>query len=119
MQTVDVALLKPRRRADLAFVDLDGEAVVYDGVDRAFRYLNPLAAVVFFLCDGTQTIHELSAEIAEANDVPTEEVEALARRAIRFFRKLDLLERSGPNGSASGRAEDERGRIRMQVEPSP
>ena len=51
-------------------VELDGEAVIYDEDTTDLHHLNPTATVVFGLCDGTSTMEEISADIADAFDVP-------------------------------------------------
>lgn len=51
---------------------VDGLMVLQDGTDRV-HHLNPSAAVIFELCDGTRTIAEIAAEVAslyELDGVP-------------------------------------------------
>jgi PqqD family protein of HPr-rel-A system len=91
--------LKPRGRDDLAVVEIDGEAVIYDESNGSLHHLNPTATIVFSLCDGTATIGELASELADAFSVPTEDVESQVRRLLRNFRKQALLEPAGTNGS--------------------
>jgi hypothetical protein len=93
------APLRPRSRDDLAVVELDGEAVIYDESNGSLHHLNPTATIVFSLCDGTATIAELASEIADAFAKPENEVESQVRRLVRSFRTQSLLE---PNGSGNG-----------------
>ena len=88
--------VKPKVREDLAVVELDGEAVIYDEDTHDLHHLNPTATIVFGLCDGTATIAEMSGDIAAAFGVPLQEVEPQVRTLIRQLRKAKLLE---PNGS--------------------
>ena len=53
--------------------------------------LNPTATIVFGLCDGTATMAEMSAEIAEAFGVPIEQVEPQVRTLVRQLRRAKLL----------------------------
>jgi PqqD family protein of HPr-rel-A system len=93
------APIRPKARADLAVVELDGEAVIYDPVSGDLHHLNPTATVVFSLCDGSASIRELAVEIAEVFGQPTDEIEAQVRRLLRGLRKQGLLEPSRANGS--------------------
>jgi PqqD family protein of HPr-rel-A system len=90
---------KPKARADLAVVELDGEAVIYDERSGSLHHLNPTATIVFSMCGGSATIRELSVDIAEAFDVSLDTVEPEVRRVLRQFRKAELLD---GNGKAHG-----------------
>ena len=79
-------------------VELDGEAVVYDERSGELHHLNTTATLVFDLCDGTASVKELSADLAEAFQVPPDEVERQVRALLRRFRKAGLLD----GGSATG-----------------
>lgn len=103
--------VKPKVRADLAMVELDGEAIVYDDRGRKIHHLNPTATIVFGLCDGSSTIPELSGEIAQAFGLPQAQVERQVRALLRQFRKEEFLdppartgEKASPNGSRPVRA---------------
>ncbi|HEY7755231.1 MAG TPA: PqqD family peptide modification chaperone [Actinomycetota bacterium] len=84
---------KPKaRKADVTVVELDGEAVVYDRRAGVLHHLNPGASLVFRGCDGSSTIAEIAADIADAVGEPVERIEPEVRSAIRGLRKADLLE---------------------------
>jgi PqqD family protein of HPr-rel-A system len=83
---------RPRVRDDLTVVVLDGEAVVYDEVSGELHHLNGSATVVFELLDGTSTIRELAADVADAFGRPAGEVETQIRTLVRQFRRLGLLD---------------------------
>jgi hypothetical protein len=93
VERVTVPLVKPIARADLTVVELDGEAVIYDEETTELHHLNPTATIVFGLCDGTSTMGEMSTEIAEAFDVPLEQVEPQVRTLVRRLRRAKLLAR--------------------------
>ena len=95
--------VKPRVREDLTVVELDGEAVIYDEESHDLHHLNPTATLVFGLCDGTSTMKQMSLDIAEAFEVPVDEVEPEVRALIRRFRTSGLLS-SGRTATAVGTA---------------
>jgi PqqD family protein of HPr-rel-A system len=101
--------VKPKYRQDLTVVELDGEAVIYDDESGELHHLNPTATIVFNLLDGTSTIKELSADIADAFEQPADEVEKQVRTLLREFRKVNLLEGNlmdgkSPKGKKNGKA---------------
>lgn len=89
--------IKPKIRADLALVELDGEAVIYNDDDGSLHHLNPTATIVLSCCDGTATIKQFSTELAEAFSVPADEIERQVRALLRDFRKKGLLEGTKPS----------------------
>ncbi len=91
--------VKPKVRADLGVVEIDGEAIVYDEKGRTLHHLNPSATLVFGLCDGRSTIPELSSEIAEAVGLPSDQVERQVRGLLRQFRKQAFLDGRTTNGA--------------------
>ena len=99
-----MARVRPRARAGLTVVELDGEAVVYDEETMDLHHLNPTATIVFGLCDGTGTIGQMADDIAGAFGVPSEEVEPQIRALLRQFRKAGLLEPTSNGASQRERA---------------
>ena len=107
--------VKPKFRQDLTVVELDGEAVIYDDESGELHHLNPTATIVFNLLDGSATIKELSAEIADAFAQPADEVERQVRTLLREFRKVNLLEGNlmdgkKPKGKKNGKAKGTKAR---------
>ena len=84
--------VKPKVRADLAVVEVEGEAIVYDDRGKKLHHLNPTATIVFGLCDGRSTIPELSGDIAEAFGLAPQDVERQVRALLRQFREQEFLE---------------------------
>lgn len=89
---------RPLIREDLAIVELDGEAVIYDEATADLHHLNPTATLVLWLCDGSATIAESVAEMAEAYGVPASDIEAEIRGVVDEFGRRGLLQ--GAPGSA-------------------
>lgn len=92
-----MAAARPKVRDDLAVVEIDGEAVVYDSRTNSVHHLNPTATIVFSLCDGTGTVRDFSEDIASAFDVPVDDVTRQVRSVVREFRKSGLLVGAAPH----------------------
>ena len=92
--------MKPKVRDDLAAVELDGEAVVYDESNGSLHHLNPTATIVFSFCDGSSTVKEMSAEISEAFGAESTQIEREVRKLLRSFKESGLLD--GAGGSRRG-----------------
>jgi PqqD family protein of HPr-rel-A system len=113
-----VPATKPRIRGDLTLIELDQEAVVYDPISGLVHYLNPMASLVIQLCDGTATVKETTAELAEANEVEPEAIAADIRRLIKQFRDAGLVVPSAGATrllDARSDASDERRIVRREV----
>lgn len=95
-----MAAVKPKVREDLAVVEIDGEAVIYDERTGDLHLLNPTATIVLGLCDGTATVKEFSSDIAGAFGMPVENVERQVRTLLRDLRKAGLLEDRRRDGRA-------------------
>ena len=109
---------KPQMRSDLTLVELDQEAVVYDPLSGLVHYLNPMASLVFQLCDGTATVKETTADLAEANEVEPEAIAADIRALIKQFREAGLVVPSAGATKlleAQSDASDERQIVRREV----
>jgi PqqD family protein of HPr-rel-A system len=109
---------KPQIREDLTLVELDQEAIVYDPLSGFVHYLNPMASLVMQLCDGTATVKETVADLAEAQETTPQDVGPQVLTLMRQFRKLGLVEPS--RGAEHLRAHaldraDERQTIRREV----
>lgn len=87
-----VKTMKLRLRKDLAIVELEGEAVVYNGATGHLHHFNPTATVVLSFCDGQGTLPEIVTEIAKTYSVPATELEAQIKELINQFHAADLLE---------------------------
>jgi len=81
----------PARRTDVEWVELDGEAVLYDPRSHMLHRLNVGAATVWAALDGSTTTSEITHAIEEAyvgaNDAIARDVAA----AIQRFRRSNLL----------------------------
>jgi len=82
---------KPKVRPGLTFVQVDGEAVIYVPESVELHHLNPSAALVYQLCDGSGTVKELAQDIAEELDLPPAETLRQVRRVVTHFRYSGIL----------------------------
>lgn len=109
----------PKMRSDLAVYELDDELVVYDPSTAGVHHLNPFGAMVFRLSDGTATIKQTAAELAEAYGVASDELDPQVRAVVKELRRHSLLERaraaSSNSTTTANEAGDERKRIRLDV----
>jgi PqqD family protein of HPr-rel-A system len=84
--------LKPKVRADLSFVPIDGEAILYDPESVRLHHLNPSAALIFQLCDGSGTVKELAKDIAEELGLPQDEILRQVRQVVGHFKHSGILD---------------------------
>jgi len=91
----------PKVRDDIAVVEIDGEAVIYDPRQSLLHHLNVTAAIIFQLCDGTGTTWELAEDIAEVSGAPLDQVEREVGDVVARFEEMGILvgtEKEGPDG---------------------
>jgi PqqD family protein of HPr-rel-A system len=86
-----VPALKPKARADLTFVQIEDEAILYDPESVRLHHLNPSAALIFQLCDGSGSVKELARDIAEELGLPHEETLQQVRQVVGHFRHSGIL----------------------------
>ena len=84
--------IRPKARDDLAVVEIDGEAVVYDTERKRLHHLNPTATMVFASLGGEATVRELAGELSEAYGLPAASLEPQLRGLLRRFRSQGLLQ---------------------------
>jgi hypothetical protein len=62
--------MRPRRNAEAAFREYDGESVVVLPSGAEINVLNPVGGVVFRLLDGSRTVGQVVDAVCEEYDVP-------------------------------------------------
>jgi PqqD family protein of HPr-rel-A system len=111
-----MSVTPPAVRGDLTLVECeDGEALVFDPETGGVHLLNAEAALVFRLCDGTASVQQTAAEIAEEFGLPRTEVERQVRLVVRDLRRNRLL---APTRRRRTKDHDARRLVRIQVPPS-
>jgi Coenzyme PQQ synthesis protein D (PqqD) len=93
---------RPHVRADLTVVELDDEAVIYDERNGDLHRLNPTAALVFSLLDGSSTIGELARDVSHAFSRPAAEIEGQLRELVVQFGESHLLVGTEPLTAEDG-----------------
>lgn len=86
----------PARRADVEWVELDGDAVLYDPAAHVLHRLNPEAAAVWAACDGRTTAEGI---IGAIDDAYAGSSEAIARDVPARYRPVSSV---GPSTSGAG-----------------
>lgn len=92
-------MLHPKPRGDLTFQEIDGESVVYDEASGQVHHLNNTATIVFTLLDGSASIGEIAADIAEAAELPLNEIQFQVHRLVEEFHTAGLLEGDAAPGA--------------------
>jgi hypothetical protein len=75
----------PRAAAHVASVEIDGEAVLYDEERETVHLLSPTATVLWNCFDGSGTIAEIAADVADAYEV---DVAIVCEDIVRTTREL-------------------------------
>ena len=82
----------PTPRSGLATRVVDEEVVILDRANGNVHRLNSTASAIWNLCDGKNTTDEIAAHLAEAFQLPPDQVLADVRRMVEDLEKLDLLD---------------------------
>jgi hypothetical protein len=78
-----------QKAQDLEIHIVDGQCVVFDtGADRV-HYLNPTAALVLELCDGSRSIQQIAGFVQEAYALPESPIDEVTR-CLRSFRDMRI-----------------------------
>ena len=80
------------RTDDLLVVEVDDETLVYDVLRHRAHYLNPIAGIVWRLCDGKTSLDRITQAVAEATG--TDEDQDIVWYALRRLNGARLL--AGP-----------------------
>jgi len=67
------------------------ELLLYDSQRNRTHYLNPTAAVIWELCDGTRTPQEIAEEILKVLPVDRERVLSDVERTLHQFAQKHIL----------------------------
>jgi peroxiredoxin len=86
----------PRPRSDIAFVELDGEAVIMatvgDDDELLTHWLNPIGAIVWQCLDGEASLDELITDLVGAFDADPDVVAEDVLKLSRALGRVGLLE---------------------------
>lgn len=85
----------------LTNVELDGETVIYDESNGSIHLLDPIATVVWSVLDGTSTLAEIAADVAEAFSAPVAQVSDDVLALARMLGRSGLLAGVRGDGTAT------------------
>ena len=85
------ARLRPRRRDAVLSYSAAEEMVLYDGQSHAAISLNLSAAAIWELCDGSNSVDDIIAQLAEAADEGRHVVTTDVQRTLHELHTLNLL----------------------------
>jgi hypothetical protein len=86
----ELAAKPPLRKAqDIEVHIVDGQCVVYDTNADRVHYLNPTAALVLELCDGSRSLEDIAALVQEAYALPIAPLDEVSR-CLRSFREMKI-----------------------------
>jgi peroxiredoxin len=98
----------PVGRPDVSIAEHDGETVLVDAATGAVHLLNPTAAIVWQCLDGSGSVAEIVADIADVFERQADEVEGAVLEVVRRFGMQGLLRGVGveresePAGTGAG-----------------
>jgi hypothetical protein len=92
---------RPARRSDVEWIELDGEAVLYDPSEHTLHGLNEGAAAVWAACDGNASCDEITRAIEDAYSGPSRTIARDVPAVIARFRRLSLLRPSPAEDGAA------------------
>ncbi len=81
----------PRRVGRVVQHEIDGEIVLYDPKRNRVHTLNPTAAVIWQLCDGSRTVDQLAEDMAIMYDMDQVVVKRDLIQVLEDFGKAHLL----------------------------
>jgi len=82
----------PRRRADVNSRVVEGELVVLDRQHELIHQLNLTATYIWERCDGTASVEDIAAQLAETFAVAYEAALHDVGRVLSDLQRLQLLE---------------------------
>ena len=91
------ALAVPVRRADVEWVDLDGETVVHDPRSGTLHRLNESAASVWAACDGSTTVAAIVGSMHETHEGPGDAIADDVDRVLTNLESQGLLDVRRPD----------------------
>ncbi len=82
----------PKKRGDIINEIVEDETVIYDPKNHNVHHLNPVAGVIWDLCDGSHTAKEIADEIVNVLEADPSQVEGDVTKTIEELQSKGLLE---------------------------
>lgn len=86
---------KPKLRSDLLTREVEDEFLVYEPEGGEVYLMNPMAAAILELCDGSRDAAAIAAEILDVLEADPQTVQADVERALEELSEKKLLEWEG------------------------
>jgi len=80
------------KRLDILVEKIDEEIVIYDPQTHHIHHLNPMATIVWELCDVSQSPQDITREIADTLKADPSKVEKDVSETLDQFQKKGLVE---------------------------
>lgn len=87
---------RPRKAADVLELDMGDGFILYNHDSSLVHHLNPSAAILWQLCDGSASVEQLSIEVAEEYDLDQPQVQREIAELIAELDAMGLVEDAGP-----------------------
>jgi PqqD family protein of HPr-rel-A system len=85
----------PSRRQGVTEIEMGDGSILFDDDTSLVHHLNPSAALIWQLCDGTGTVAELARDISQEYGVPPTSLKEQIAAVIAEFDALELVEDAG------------------------
>lgn len=85
-------MIRPVRRSDLLYREVDNEIVVLDRHSEKIHQLNESAAYIWKHCDGRHSAPEIARLLTEVYDIPVSVAEPDVMRTVNDLAMLGLLD---------------------------
>lgn len=80
------------KRVDILVEKIDEEIVIYDPHNHNIHHLNPMATIVWELCDVSQSPQEITRELTDTLKADPAQVEKDVSETLDQFHKKGLIE---------------------------
>lgn len=80
----------PQKKNGIEMHEVNGQFVVYESSRDAVHYLNPSAALVLELCDGSHSSDDIAALVGEAFNLPAAPLDEISG-CINHLQEIGLL----------------------------
>ena len=96
VEALDPTTVVRRKKPPLVeWVEVEGEIVAWNDETQDLHLLDPIAALIFQLCDGSATLHDNIADLAQAFGQPAEVIAVDVHVCLANLLTLGLVEVAG------------------------
>jgi hypothetical protein len=82
----------PARKSGVSMEEMDGDLILFNPASEKVLYFNPSAAVVWQLCDGTRSVGEIAAILAEAYPDAAEKMQEQVSAVVETFAAHEAID---------------------------